>query len=63
LQSSINGTATYYSAGGGGAQGAYSPVMGAGGTGWANTANRGHGGSATTEQDGSSGIVIIRYAV
>ena len=61
LQSSINGTATYYSAGGGGVQGAYSPVMGSNGTGWANAANRGHGGGATTEQDGSSGIVIIRY--
>jgi hypothetical protein len=61
LQSSINGTATYYSAGGGGVKGYYSPAMGANGTGWANTANRGHGGGAVTNGDGSSGIVIIKY--
>jgi hypothetical protein len=61
LQSSINGTATYYSAGGGGVNGYYSPADGANGTGWADAANRGHGGGAVTEGDGSSGIVIIRY--
>jgi hypothetical protein len=35
--------------------------MGVGGTGWADAANLGHGGSATTNNDGSSGIVIIKY--
>ena len=34
---------------------------GANGTGWADAANLGHGGGPTTQTNGSSGIVIIRY--
>ena len=61
LQSSINGTATYYSAGAGGTKGYPSGANGANGTGWADAANLGHGGGPTTQTNGSSGIVIIRY--
>jgi hypothetical protein len=59
--SSINGTSIYYSSGGGGVNGYSDPVDGANGTGWVDAANRGHGGGAVTEGDGSSGVVIIRY--
>lgn len=57
---SISGSSITYSSGGGARRG-FTGSDGADGTGWSNTANRGHGGSASTQIAGSSGVVIIRY--
>ena len=61
LQSSISGSSVYYCAGGAGSPGYPSGTYGDDGTGFANAANRGHGGTTNTPVDGSSGIVIIKY--
>lgn len=61
LQSSISGSSVYYCAGGAGSPGYPSGTYGDDGTGFADAANRGHGGTTNTPVDGSSGIVIIRY--
>ena len=62
LQNSLSGSSVYYSAGGGGQKGFFGlGTEGAAGTGWANTANRGHGGNTVTQLSGSSGVVIIKY--
>jgi len=62
LQNSLSGSSVYYSAGGGGQKGFFGlGTDGAAGTGWANTANRGHGGNVATQLSGSSGVVIIKY--
>jgi hypothetical protein len=72
LQSSINGTATYYAGGGGGYSGYYANVtapggLGGGGTGSASQSGGGSAGSANTggggggAYSGGSGIVIISY--
>ena len=60
LASSISGSSVTYSSGGGGQKGFYGLVTdGVNGTGWSNTANRGHGGAPTTQRAGSSGVVIL----
>jgi hypothetical protein len=61
LQSSISGSSVYYCAGGAGSPGYTSGAYGDDGTGFADAANRGHGGTTNTPVDGSSGVVIIRY--
>ena len=69
LQSSINGTATYYAGGGGGhgvgsqgSGGSGGGGSGSSGTGGAGTTNTGSGGGAGDSAGaGGSGIVIIRY--
>lgn len=61
LQSSISGSSVYYCAGGAGSPGYPSGTYGDDGTGFADAANRGHGGTTNTPVNGSSGIVIIRY--
>ena len=61
LQSSINGTSTYYCAGGAGSPGYPSGSYGDDGIGLVNAANRGHGGTTNEPVNGSSGVVIIRY--
>ena len=62
LQNSITGTAIYYSAGGGGRSGAPPYPQGSSGTGYENTANRGHG-SPRGDAPGSKGIVVLRYKI
>ena len=59
--SSISGSSVTYSAGGGGLAGndGTGGTNGANGTGWANAANLGHGGAATVQRAGSSGVVIL----
>jgi hypothetical protein len=60
LASSISGSSVTYSSGGGGQKGYYGlGTDGVNGTGWSNTANRGHGGAPTTQRAGSSGVVIL----
>jgi hypothetical protein len=60
-QVSITGSAVYYGAGGGGSRGYYgSAAFGADGTGWVNSNNTGHGGSANSFTHGKSGVVILR---
>jgi hypothetical protein len=62
LQNSITGTAIYYSAGGYGRSGASPYPQGSSGTGYENTANRGHG-SPRGDAPGSKGIVVLRYKI
>ena len=62
LQNSITGTAIYYSAGGFGRSGASPYPPGSSGTGYENTANRGHG-SPRGDAPGSKGIVVLRYKI
>jgi hypothetical protein len=78
IQTSINGTATYYAGGGGGAPNSSSAAGGLGGggagqavgNGTAGTPNTGGGGGGATQDyvggvyggNGGSGIVIVRYA-
>jgi hypothetical protein len=63
LSNSLSGSAVFYSAGGGGQKGFFGlQTNGANGTGWANAANRGHGGNlAGGSASGSSGVVILKY--
>jgi len=68
LQSSINGTSTYYAGGGGGGGGSAVGGLGGGGnSGTSGTPNTGGGGGGNNfnheRGSGGSGIVIIRYAV
>jgi hypothetical protein len=65
LSNNITGNAVYYGAGGAGSQGYFGNVNGSNGTGWSYTNNTGAGGnglSASTYQNGCSGVVILRYS-
>jgi hypothetical protein len=62
LANSLSGSSVTYAAGGGGMRGFFGfGNNGANGTGWANAANLGHGGAASVQRAGSSGVVIIKY--
>jgi hypothetical protein len=64
LSNNITGSSVYYGAGGAGSMGYFGNVNGSNGTGWNYTNNTGAGGnglSASTFQNGCSGVVILRY--
>jgi len=64
LANSLSGSSVTYAAGGGGQRGSDGTdgTDGANGTGWVSAPNLGHGGAASVQRAGSSGIVIISYA-